>query len=212
MKVWKRNVVVAAIMLFVCAAVYLNWSYGKEVEAGADSAGGKLLGEATLVGGNTNDPLLNGKGENNAQGTTDGQNSQDSLGTEDGTPEPSQAAEQTGYFSSARLNRQQARDSALSLLQDAATDENADQTAKDQANAAIQTMATNTLAEAQVENLITAKGYTDCVCFISTSGASVVVAAVEGGLTDADTARIMEIVKEETGLSAAQIKIISAEP
>ena len=26
-QLWKRNAVVAAIALFVCAAVYLNWSY-----------------------------------------------------------------------------------------------------------------------------------------------------------------------------------------
>ena len=30
MKLWKRNAVVAAIVLFVCAAVYLNWSYSQE--------------------------------------------------------------------------------------------------------------------------------------------------------------------------------------
>lgn len=193
MKTWKRNVVVAVIMLFVCAAVYLNWSYGQEVEDGAEAADGKLLGEATLVDGTDEDPLLNVSGEDTmSDSTTD-------------------IEQQTGYFSSARLNRQQARDSALSLLQDAATDEGADQVMKDEANVSIQTMAANTLSEAQIENLVIAKGYEDCVCFIDDSGVSVVVAAIEGGLTDVDTARIMEIVKEETGLSAAQITIIEAE-
>lgn len=192
MKIWKRNMVVAAIMLFVCAAVYLNWSYGQEVEAGAESADGKLLGEATLVGSSADDALLSGTEEDAQQTQAD-------------------SAEQTGYFSSARLNRQQARDSALSLLQEAAADEAADQTMIDEANASIQTMATNTLAEAQIENLVTAKGYADCVCFINDASASIVVAAVDGGLTDSDTARITEIVKEETGLNAAQIKIIEAE-
>ena len=194
MKVWKRNVVVAAIMLFVCAAVYLNWSYSREIDEGSESAGGKLLGEATLVGSSSDDPLL-------SDGTGD-----DTEQTQDGS-----AQEQTGYFSSARLNRQQARDSALSLLQEAAADEAADQAMKDEANASIQTLADQTLSEAQIENLVTAKGYADCVCFIGDSSASVVVAAVEGGLTDTDTARIMEIVKEETGLNASQIKIIEAE-
>ena len=202
MKLWKRNAVVAAIVLFVCAAVYLNWSYGQEVDAGADASGGKLLGEATLVTGSGNDPLLTGGQPDHTDGAQE----------PDGQQGTGDAAAQTGYFPSARLNRQQARDSALSLLQDAAGDEGADQTVKNEANAAIQTMAANTLAEAQIENLVTAKGYTDCVCFISDSSASVVVSAVEGGLTDTDTARIMEIVKEETGLSAAQIKIIEAEP
>ncbi len=192
MKIWKRNVVVAVIMLFVCAAVYLNWSYSQEVDEGTESAGGKLLGEATLVASTSDDPLLE---------ATDGEAGED-MQTQN---------TQTGYFSSARLNRQQARDSALSLLQDAAADEEADQTMRDEANASIQTMAANTLSEAQIENLITAKGYEDCICFIGESSASIVVAAVEGGLTDTDTARITEIVKEETGLPAAQIKIIEAE-
>ena len=34
---WKRNAVVATVLLFVCAAVYLNWRYagnvGKEDDA-----------------------------------------------------------------------------------------------------------------------------------------------------------------------------------
>lgn len=192
MKIWKRNMVVAVIMLFVCAAVYLNWSYSQEVDEGTESAGGKLLGEAALVASTSDDPLLE---------ATDGEAGED-MQTQN---------THTGYFSSARLNRQQARDSALSLLQDAAADEEADQTMRDEANASIQTMAANTLSEAQIENLITAKGYEDCICFIGESSASIVVAAVEGGLTDTDTARIMEIVKEETGLPASQIKIIEAE-
>lgn len=195
MKIWKRNAVVAVIVLFVCAAVYLNWSYDQEVEAGAESADGKLLGEAALVSSQTDDPLLGG---------------QETVADAEALQE--EVAEQTGYFSSARLNRQQARDSALSLLQNAAADESADQTVINEANASIQTMADQTLLEAQIENLVTAKGYTDCVCFLGDSNASVVVAAAEDSLTGTDTARIMDIVKEETGLSAAQIKIIQAQP
>ena len=44
MKLWKRNAIAAAIVLFVCGAVYLNWSYSQ------DTAAGKNLGEAALVG------------------------------------------------------------------------------------------------------------------------------------------------------------------
>lgn len=191
MKTWKRNMVVALIMLFVCAAVYLNWSYGQEVEEGAEAADGKLLGEAALVDGSAEDPLLDVSSEDLENEVDEGR---------------------TGYFSTARLNRQQARDSALSLLRDAAEDDEADQTMKNEANASIQTMAAYTLSEAQIENLVTAKGYKECICFIDETGASVVVAATENGLTDSDTARIMEIVQDETGLPATQIKIIEAEP
>ena len=185
MKVWKRNAVVAAIVLFVCVAVYLNWSYQQE---GGDTAAGKTLGQASLVGA-----------------TADQTAPAESPLPSDGTDTTS------GYFDAARLNRQQARDSALSILQDAASGEEADAAMQEETAAAIQTLADFTVSEAQIENLVTAKGYTDCVAFISDNSVSVVVAAEEGGLTDADVARITEIVTGETGYAASQIKIIEAE-
>ena len=42
-QLWKRNAVVAAIALFVCAAVYLNWNYEQEAQAG------KTLGQSTMA-------------------------------------------------------------------------------------------------------------------------------------------------------------------
>lgn len=196
MKLWKRNAIVVAIVLFVGAAVYLNWSYGQEADADA-AASGKLLGEAALVSGNSE--------ENDAQESQTAENGTETDDTED-------TAETTGYFASARLNRQQARDSALEILQQAADDAMADQSVIDEANASIQTLASYTLSEAQIENLVTAKGYSDCVCYINENSASVVVASTETGLTEADTAKITEIVMEETGLTASQIKIIEADP
>ena len=82
---------------------------------------------------------------------------------------------------------------------------------KTQVNDTIQTMADYTMTEAQIENLVTAKGYTDCVAFLGENSISVVVSAVETGLTETDAARIGEIVMEQTGLTADQIKIIEAE-
>ena len=203
MSVWKRNAVVVAIVLFVGAAVYLNWSYSKEAADDPNSeASGKLLGQTALVNGENDDPAAGEMG--NAQSSAD--------------PNPSESQPQesstsnTGYFASARLNRQQARDSALELLQQAAADENAQQSIVDEANASIQVMAALTLSEAKVENLITAKGYGDCVCFINDNSASVVVSATENGLSENDVTKIVEIVKEETGLAASKITVIETEP
>lgn len=204
-QLWKRNAVVAAIALFVCAAVYLNWSYEQEA-AGA----GKTLGESTLVG--SEDPLLSGEtGDGSASQGEDG--SQAGGEAQDGAQSAqSESASGSDYFSTARLNRQQSRDSALALLQDAAAGENADQTLKDEANESIQTMADYTVTEAQIENLVIAKGYADCVAFIGENALSLAVAAPEGGLTQADTARIVDVVNQTAGFTADQIKIISVEP
>ena len=181
-QLWKRNAVVAAIALFVCAAVYLNWNYEQE------TAAGKTLGESTMVDGQTEDPLVGASG---------------TAGQEDptaGTGEAGQTSSSNSYFATARLNRQQARDSALTLLQEAAAGEDADQT-----------MADYTVTEAQIENLVVAKGYTDCVAFIGDESVSLAVAAPEGGITEADTARIVDIVTEVAGFTASQIKIIEVE-
>ena len=125
MSVWKRNAVVLAIVLFVGVAVYLNWSYNNQLTgegSGTDGSDGKVLGQTTLV---------NGVDEEQDGETAEGQ-------TEEETG--------SGYFASARLNRQQARDSALELLQEVAADEKADQKVVDEANASIQTMADDTLS------------------------------------------------------------------
>ena len=190
MKVWKRNAVVVAIVLFVGVAVYLNWSYNSQMPE-EDEKSDKVLGQTSLVSGETVD----------ADGS-------DELAASSETEEK----KGTGYFATARLNRQQARDNALELLQQAAADENADQTMVDEANASIQVMAAYTMSEAQVENLVTAKGYGDCICFINDNSVSVVVSSTENGLNESDIAKIVEIVQQETGLSADQIKIIETEP
>ena len=191
-QLWKRNAVVVAIALFVCAAVYLNWNYEQEAQAG------KTLGQSTMVGSETGDPLVKGEaGDNSAQPDSSG---------ETGTSSTS-----GNYFATARLNRQQARDSALSLLQDAAAREDADETVKAQVNDTIQTMADYTVTEAQIENLVVAKGYADCVAFIGEDSLSLAVSAPEGGLTEADTAKIVDVVHQTAGFTADQIKIIQVE-
>lgn len=193
MKVWKRNAVVAAIVLFVCAAVYLNWTYQGQESADA----GKTLGQAALVSGQTSDPLLQG--------------AVSPAPSASASPAASETDSTGGYFASARLNRQQARDSALAILQDAASDESADAAMKEDTAMAIQTLADYTVSEAQIENLVTAKGYTDCIAFISDGSVSVVVSTGGAELTDADVAKITEIVTDETGYTASQVKIIPAE-
>ena len=110
MKVWKRNAVVAAIVLFVCVAVYLNWSYGQRDTAASTDLPSetKTLGEAELVG--TQDDV-----------TAAGSDAED-VETVSEVPEEN-------YFDAARLSRQEARDEALAILQATVDDPNADEAA-----------------------------------------------------------------------------------
>jgi len=182
---FKRNAVVVTMALLVCAAAALNWKYtGEEAakQAAGEGSDTKILGEAALVSG----------GEGNL--------------------EADEAAVYTGddYFASARLTRQQARDNAISLLQEAAEQEGADAAVANEASEGIQVLAGFTMQEAQIESLVTAKGYVDCVAFLGEESASVVVATESGELTGEDVAKITDITMTETGLPASSIRIMTA--
>ena len=182
---WKRNTVVATMVLLVCAAVALNWKYtGEQAADAVEETGTKILGEATLVSGQED-------------------------GGEAGTDEE---AVYTGgdYFASARLTRQQARDNAISLLQEAADQSGADAAVANEASEGIQVLAGYTMKEAQIENLVTAKGYTDCVAFMGEDSISVVVDTGTGELTAEDVAKITDIAMTETGYPASGIKIMAS--
>ncbi|MBQ9492160.1 MAG: SpoIIIAH-like family protein [Oscillibacter sp.] len=195
---WKRNAVVGTMVVLVCAAVALNWKYAgsfdtfdaDQVEA---AAGTKLLGEATLVSGQDAEaaPLSDADGSGLV---TDG------------------AAAYAGadYFASARLTRQQARDNAVSLLQEAAQRPDATEAAQTEASEGIQVLANYTMKEAQIENLVTAKGYQDCVAFMGDGSVSVVVSTGDEALQAEDVARIADIAMSETGFPASGVKIMSA--
>ena len=186
-QIWKRNVVAAAVLLFVCAAVYLNWKYASNISDLGQDTTEKVLGESTLV---------NGEGQEESEG------------------EPvSAAGEDTSadYFATARLNRQQARDNAISLLREAAESESADAAVANEAAETIQVLAGYAIAENQIENLVTAKGYAECVAFMGEDSISVVVSTGTGEELQAeDVARIKDIVLTETDYSADQIKIMEA--
>ena len=178
-KAWKRNAVVAGVLVLVCTAIFLNGRYAKDVEE-TD----KILGQSTLV---------NHPEEVEAVPTVEPEYGEQIV---------------SDYFATARLTRQQARDSALSLLQEAEDTEGLDAERVAQTAEKIQTLAGYTLSEAQIENMVTAKGYADCVVFLSADSVSVVVSALEDGLKTEDVAKITDIVKQETGLRADQIKIL----
>ena len=177
---WKRNTVVATMVLLVCAAVALNWKYtGEQAADAVEETGTKILGEATLVSGE----------EDGGEAGTD---------------------EEGDYFASARLTRQQARDNAISLLQEAADQSGADAAVANEASEGIQVLAGYTMKEAQIENLVTAKGYTDCVAFMGEDSISVVVDTGTGELTAEDVAKITDIAMTETGYPASGIKIMAS--
>ena len=125
--------------------------------------------------------------------------------------ETSGTAEDQDYFAASRLSREQARDEAVSTPKELSESETADQTAKDEAAAQISALAEDSVAEANIESMIRAKGYEDAVVMIGDESVNVVVAPPEGGLQATDVTVIKDIVVAEAGVTAGQIKIVEAE-
>ena len=169
----RRNIVSLTVLLFVCAAVYLNWSYNNrwgqsdqamveaEDEAMAEAVGGTLSSSGT-----------------------------------------------SSYFATARLTRQTARDEALNLLEISAASENASQETIDAAMSAISAMAQSSMLENQIENMLIAKQYADCVTYITEDNITVTVPAPADGLTSEAVARITDLITSETEFTMDQITII----
>jgi len=203
MKVFKRNAVIITVLLFVAVAVYLNWSYNRGQDLAADNpmtterAPGQQEERAE-------DTVLE-DGERTEQ-DDERQDTESLYFSPGGTSTLSAAA--ISYFDSARLTREQARDSATTLLQEAAAIGTASQAEIDNALATISTMATFALQEAQLENILMAKDFEQIVVFIRNEGVSVIASAPAAGLSEVDVARIMEAVISELDVTAADITII----
>ena len=194
LKKFKRNAVLLTVIAFVCVAVYLNWSYNNKAVDGQDSTDAANLSETATSAS----PELFYQGNDPAEATSapDG---------EQGKKLTTKAAE---YFANARLTREQSRDSALEMLRGTAESDSAGAEAQTQAVAAMTVLSDNALKEGQIENMLIAKGFADCVVYIDNEDISVIVPSEATGLSDSEVARITEVVLSETAMSADQLTII----
>ena len=108
------------------------------------------------------------------------------------------------YFSTCRSNRETVRSKSLEILKSTIDNPNSSQENKDKAQQQIILISKNVEAEGNIENLIKAKGFEEAVVFINDK--SITVTIKSPGLTAPETAKIKDIVIEETGNN--NIKIV----
>lgn len=185
MKVWKKNLVAGAVLVTVCAGIYLNWIYTEENVAADLSQtidAEKVMSEDALV--LSEDLAAIAAGEDLETTSED-------------------------YFAAVRLSRQQARDNAIELLQEAMS--YGDGRKEAESSVELEDIVQTALSEAQIESLIIAKGYADCVAYMSPEGTSVAVAAPEGGLQREDVAVIADIVMSQSEYTLDSIRVVEVQ-
>ena len=82
----------------------------------------------------------------------------------------------------------------------------------DTASATLNTLVNTALSEAQIESMVIAKGFADCVTYITDDTVSVAVAAPAEGLSEADAALISDVVRSQTDYPLSQVRIIEVKP
>ena len=110
------------------------------------------------------------------------------------------------YFAMAAIDRSRARDEAMEVLSQITASTDATEEAKAEAYAAIEQMALDIENEANIETLLKAKGFEECVAVISNHAATVIVRS--DGLLPSQLSQITEIVWEQAGISPADITVI----
>lgn len=111
------------------------------------------------------------------------------------------------YFTATTLSRTQSRDEAIDVLKLVTNNEESSADAKAQAANQISQIAVNIQNEANIESLVKAKGFEDCVAIIGNDTVSVVVKAES--LQASQAAQIMSIVYETTGISPEKVTVLT---
>lgn len=110
------------------------------------------------------------------------------------------------YFDSVRLSRQQTRDHAIEVLKSVATNQDADEAAKAEAIAAVAKIAENITLESDLENLIKAKGFEECV--VTVEADKITVAVQTEGLVKSEVMQIRDVVINNSSFKADDLTII----
>lgn len=184
MKFHKRQLILASLVVALGAAVYLNWQFsdnhGFDDSIIAEST--HELGEARYV----NTSKIADKPDNlqSAELTT---------------------SQTKKFFAEATANRQKARDEALEKLKNLISSQTISEEAKNGILEQSEALTKNIQQESNIENLIKAKGFGECLVFIQNDECSVIVNP--GSLKENTAIVIKDIITGQSGIKSDKIKI-----
>lgn len=184
----KKQIIITSLVLILGAAIYLNWQFADVPQADLET-GVSITEEQST---DTQETAGEASGDD-----------QKVLGEAALVNAQTMSTEE--YFASARLARDNARDEAVETISSILDDETLSEADKKEANAKALAMTDMIEAESRMENLIKAKGFTDCMVYLSETGANVVVKSE--GLTQSQATQIKNIVVSEGSVKGENISI-----
>ncbi len=183
----KKQIIIVGLTLILGVAIYINYLVGTNM-ANAAKDTPTVKGSEVQSAGNYGDQQF--VSDNNSD--SDVQN----LSVSD--------ADQ--YFAQARLDKEQSRAEAVETLQTIygggdSTDTELAVMAQNAAN-----LTGYIESESKIENMLKAQGFEDVLCYLSDSGANIIVKTQ--GLTSAEAAQIKNALLSEVSVPAEKISIL----
>ncbi len=191
----QRQASLVVLSFAMVVAVYLNWQYSR---TGADTY---ILTDELTQQTNT-DIVMN---------ESDMLMSSDEYETKNYGDAQLVATTKTDadkYFEQARLSRQKTRDEALDTLQKSLKNAKLSDIDKKQATEKLSQIIRDMTSETDIENMVKAKGFADCVASIADGKISVAVRPVSGELTKSDVAKVRDVVLSKTAISSQNIVVV----
>ncbi|MFQ7158126.1 MAG: SpoIIIAH-like family protein [Ruthenibacterium sp.] len=190
----KRQLTILTLILALGVAVYLNWEYAKTDYSFVLPTQTQAEEDALLANAQAEDaPVMEALPDKNygeAQLVSVSENSSDQ------------------YFETARLTRTKTRDEALDKLQQSLKATGLTEEEKAQLKDTLSSTISNISLESDIENLVKAKGFADCVVFIDGENVDLAVKTGPEGLSKNEVAQLRDIILGKVQTSAQNISIV----
>ena len=194
----KATAITLAAALVV--AVYLNWQYartGVTLEEDAVNVAAAVETEEA-VSAPIMDGLMTEAGAGSSANKNYGEAQLVSVANNSGSK----------FFEEARLKRTKAHDEAMDAVQKALKSASLSAEEKKSYTQQLTGSLEDLNAENEIETLVRAKGFADCLCFLQSGRADLTVMTSGDALTAAQVAQIRDIVLSKSNVTAQNITIV----
>ena len=196
-----RRATAITLAAALVVAVYLNWQYartGVSLNEDAVNVSAAVETQAEPASAVITDGLMTEAEAVSSAGKNYGEAQLVSVANDSGAK----------FFEEARLKRQKAHDAALDTIQK--TLKSADLSSEEKKSYAQQLTGNleDLSAENEIETLVKAKGFADCLCFLQSGRADLTVMTAGDALTAAQVAQIRDIVLSKSKVTAQNITVV----
>ncbi|OUQ39978.1 SpoIIIAH-like family protein [Faecalibacterium sp. An122] len=202
-----RRATAVTLAAALAVACYLNWQYARtdmdtlavETAAAATSSASSAASDSSSSSsGQVTDALLTEAEAASAANKNYGEAQLVSVANDTGSQ----------FFDEARLKREKAHDEALDTIQKTLKDSSLSDVEKAEYTAQMTANLEDINAENEIETLIKAKGFADCLCFLQSGRADLTVMTSGEALTAAQVAQIRDIVMSKSNVTAQNITVV----